>query len=1647
MASDFAFTAATDTANIQAGGTSFFEDAGNLVTKGVGGAVVSGLASIYNTGVDFSNKFFGTDKERADTAEILNNVDRDWGTYYEDHKDVIDTAGFFAGSLIPGTIAVKGLKLAQAGVMGGSFKNVLGFASTREAITLNAALTELETAGGTVFQRISQNKLASMAWGTADNILQVAAFETATALTMKASPMLDKEDWGTIFWDVTKTSLGGGVLGGGLQALMTNKLVKDAGKLVDSKMRMADVLKDVGQVDLSFGDRAFAIADAAISVPKEGVDAIIKLNHGRADLKQSLDVSELLDRTKRESVRRALVKLEGEITNTVKTDPTVGAPLARAMLGIVKEGLETGAPPEAMKAKLGDYLFNLHSVEGIGNKGLDLNGEIRWLNTKASVLDKEAKLFPAEKIEGGIPYRIVGDENQARQAVLGKEVLNPQDAWKLGYDSVLDPVSGRLQISPTSAIYQKVGDAEAELSSMFLNVHTGQTSFNAVPTIADVQTLKAPLTVDGKLRGVTLQGVQAGDKTYKFSFEKYSRPVDSVEATARHLWADNLPKVFGKVDSEDIAVLEVLAKHPERAAPDLQIVDRATGASKNFADIHDPKTYVFTQKKATLEREFGMLADKTDIRELAYRVNSSPEWVDLAVGTRLDDKALYQHMGWQQDAARYGARENLIMRYNTKGMQDAANSPQGIVAYEQRVKEATERAKIGSKTVLGEDHGLLIDVRESLAGTADSLNVGASTFGASNAGYADRLRSWGQYTGQIVSNVVNKRVSAVLSTLQAPAARVQASPKAAAELAATMTKARLSTDSWAIYTDGFSGNKMLVDLKSYDAWKNKGQPPLFEKRIELTKEAGDFLQAHHDAYATRLDQERVLASSVGKELRHNPDKLYMPPVDTQRLPFFAFVRQADGTMFGSDEVAMITARSSAELDRLAGEVLKNPQLQVIYKKDTEIYHKAKADYDFSRTMNNPVIEPTLRKQGLLGDYLPNMTPEAVIEDFVQYHQRAETKLVRDAVSANYAQSIAELKDLSERYTASQTSKFEGLSKLLQRNVQDPFGDAIKLAMNISKRGEFTLWHQANEFVDALGTKAFRGIEKAALEARGGKIGWEEANATMERFGLGTPYKDAEAFAVAQTASDRNLIKTTLQKANMLLSTGMLRLDFANSLLNIISTPILLGTEVSALRNSIKNDPELFASFNSLLSQKVPGSEVSIPSATRLIFNAVGNAFGDQGKALMTRYREIGAVKGQAAIFHEMMNDLSLTPKLVPSEFAKKVDSWVEKGATLTFSNHAEDYTRFVSANVMHQITQPLVDAAKMTPQEQNAFISIFVNRVQGNYVASQRPILFQGTLGSAIGLFQTYQFNMFQQLFRHIENKDMKTIAVMGAMQGTLFGANGLPLFEAINTHLVGGASINEGHNDAYSYAVKAVGKEYGDWLMYGTASAFPLWSEKAPALWTRGDLNPRSAFIVPTSPMDVPAVSASIKVVGNVLNMAKQMGNGADATDALLFGLEHNGINRPLTGLAQVMKGNATSTKGDLISASQDWDGIATAARLIGAKPMDESLAISTMYRSRAYAAMDKERVDAIGSVIKDKLRNNQQLSSEDWVDMQGRYAAAGGRIEGFAQAVQRWDRVANTSLANEVMRHSQTPAGKRMIEVLGGTPLEDYRNTPPNE
>lgn len=1644
---------ATDTTRMQAGGRSMFDRIGDALTAGTAGAVVSGLGSIYNTGVYASNALFDTRLKELETGAVLANVNKDWARYYAENKGVIDVVGFIGGSFIPGGLAVKGLKLAQAGAAGGAFKTVLGYTVRNQEKFLAKGLAQIGESGADVFATINKNKLASMAFGAVDNVLQTAVFETAAAVTMSQSSVLAGEDWQDIAFDIAKSSLVGGVIGGGVEALWTNKIFRDAGKAVDSKARLYDTVVAADRLNMGFGDKAFAILDAALELPAEvlAADRVLKFTYrlNGKDSAAMIDTGALMDSKLAKAVSTAELKFQQKITEVVASDTSVGQPLAAAILDIFKSGKAAGKANDEIREDVGAYLFNLHSVQSLGESSVDFTKDVFYLVPGASLQGAKApeaaalfsRVRPSSEARG---YRVVGDEINAKWGILGSGEVpgTVKDAFDKGFDVVFSGTAGKVHVNPRSSIYKSISDNRDDFTRVTFNVHTKQTSDTPVVTIADIAEKGIPTA--------TISGVQSGKYTFQFTAGAFEPTLDSIQNTARHLWASkqtNLGNVT--IDAADFSLLDRIAELGADkflgAKINIRQADGTLVPLEDLASKYQQWLVSAKTKKAADLLEAGK--GELDTRQVAYALNVEQQWVDNAVAFEFRADKL-DIAGKTRQLESYTGRDNVVMVYKKPPIADGETPDfaTGYLGYNNRKYLAVEQAQSAAAAVLGKHNDKFMELKEADKLQFDGTGVGPTAAGFSNAEYTDLARRWAQDTGRAVHLTQQEFRNAALDPLLSHFNRIVVENDK--ELGVVLNRVRLSDQHLALHEG------RLVDLSSLEAWEKlvkkvsegKARPQDLEGfSFKVSHEVGEktyaFLQDYQKGHVRWLDAQRQLGAAQGKTIQWNDKALYLPPINTKQFPFFAFVKAQEGRVFSGSETAMITAKTPEELQRLVRQVeTEHPDLQVFYKKDTEEYFKAKGDYEFQSGLNAPSLDPLLRKAGKLGDFIPTLDAKSVVEDFVTFIGRREDNLVRSTVDVKYGQTFQELRWLSDQHTKVATSKFGFFGKQEIKKIADPFGDYRRLALNISKRGEYRLWSDMNEFVDALGTRAYDAMGEAFKQAREGKQDWLEANKLLERYGMGGVFTSQENYLAAQVGQDRSLVKLAVAKGNVLMANVALRLDAANAMINTISSPVMMGMEVSAIRNSLKKDPQAAALFDQGMTIAGPDG-LKIPSTVKLIHNAVNNFFGKDKKELIRRFTDdIGSIRNDVSQFHDMLSDVAMVPNMAPKKWVENVDKWVEKGATFTGNNWAEQFTRFVASDVMRQITQPVVDAGRMSIKEQNSFIAIFVNRAQGNYISSQRPIMFQGVLGSAISLFQTYQFNLFQNVFRHIENRDAKTIAVGAALQSSLFGMNGLPMFDAINTHIIGNAAMNEGHRDVYS-RVAEMDKDIGDFAMYGALSAFPAFSDKAPALYTRGDLNPRHITIIPTSLADVPVVEGFTRVAKAAVGIGNQVANGAGLDSALLHGLEHNGISRPLAGLAQVVQGRSTTSQGSLNSANADWMSIASATRLLGAKPVDESIALNHKFRMVAYTAADRDRIEKLGTVIKQKIAEGT-LSEEDVHDFAARYAAVGGRIQGFGAAMQRWTKQATESEVNTIMKAMGTARGQRMAEVMGGDPLPDLAN-----
>lgn len=1705
-----ALVSAADTQNLQAGGTGFLSELGSALTYGAGAAVISGLGSIYNTAAAGINAVGGS-VEEMDTFKKLSEIDTDWAKYYSENQSAIDIVGFVGTSIIPGSLAVKGLNAIRAGNAGNSFGRALGFAKTKQAEALDAALAELAVEGGTVFTRINRNKLAAMGWGFADQTITAAAFEIGVAATMKQSPILADDSW----WDIGKSALVGaafgGVIGGGIDSIILNRGFKDAVKAVDLKQRDYNYLANYEKFNLSQGDKSYGVVDSLLRLPEsvpqmEGFLRTPSLLTERG-AKSFFDVSGLLSNTLKSTEKTAVQDFEKAIREIAKTDDGAAASLAGLVLSRF-ETLKSGNVDAAIiREQLGDILFELKAVRPATDNILRPSTDL-WYFAKTiapevrdniKTVDDWKKAFtsnvPYETNAYGKPYVFTGTiDDQTRvfneAALIGRPAdqggyPNLAAAWKDGKHVAFLP-DRSVRVNDSSPLWKRIDDPIYS-SERYLNTRTGAVTENAVLTAAD----RAPTGVEFA-KGIKADGVYLTTKTgllseSKFlSMKDFNPKGDTEYFTARHAWAAKLEdrQIPDVIDSTDFSLLDRL-----RTVKDSKIGERVEiFAGENSLGMLDDLSLPDLIKSAKLSEAQRLFAEafeagKTlDVRAVAYQLNVDAQWLEEAVASRfreslagtlaVGNKTVDMSKGLSRNLDEYLQRETVLADYATprqfadldivktaKTWRDqrlavldqvarvGGQFVTGEIAWGYRVGAAIQATKTASTAVLGSERAAqLIDLAQDAAKLADSVGVGSSFFGSANANYGELLKQWSQQTGRVLHNWNNEDLAKLVNDFSTVSVRLRADTGAAAELG-IVTNILRGTD--AKYVWNPENPKQLVDREiakfmatpqKYqaaiaDAVEN-GARPVIDIESDLTVE---FLKTHSTLNSERVGKRKVLVNARGLTSNFDDAVVYAPPVDTGYFQHFAFVRPVAGKAFGTSEVAMIFGRNAEELStRMA--LVDRQNFDVITKNDTERFFKAKGDYDFNLTINEPRINSELKKSGALNNFFPEVRSENLIEDYIRWHQNQVTRLNRDSVETYYAQQIAELNKLGESYIDVATSKFAGTLKASKTEVVNPYNDYVKTALDISKRSEYTFFHQANEFVDALGTRAYQVMQSAFGDASKGIIDWQAANAIAEKHGIKGMYSSAEDMFTSNVPRDRNLVKEYVSKANMLLANFVLRFDFANTILNVVSTPLTMSTELASIRSLVKNDSALAGKLAELTAVKVPGSDMAVPSNSRLIFNAVRNFFGEGKQELITRYKANGDIKDTLSQYHSMMDDLAMRADF--KLFKEKTDKAFEKVADLTGNNWAEQFTRFVSADVMRQLSDPLVEAGKLSLKEQNAYISTFVNRVQGNYISSQRPIVFQGVLGSAIGLFQTYSFNLLQQLLRHVENKDKRAVATLFGMQAGLFGLNGTPMFEAVNTHIIGNAAINDGHYDAYSIAPAFLGKEMGDWLLYGTASAFPAFGDKWPALYTRGDINPRHVTILPMNPVDVPAIDASIRVVKNVADVGSKLVGGADISTTLLQGLEHNGINRPLAGFAQVLSGQSTTSRGGLISASNDFSLVTSAARIAGSRPMDESIALNGLYRLKAYQAADRERTEILGERVKSYLYKNEFPPDDVMDQFMKDYAATGKRVENFNASMQHWARDANSSVVEKMRSKMQSSYGQRLSEIMGGEPLDDYRN-----
>lgn len=992
-----------------------------------------------------------------------------------------------------------------------------------------------------------------------------------------------------------------------------------------------------------------------------------------------------------------------------------------------------------------------------------------------------------------------------------------------------------------------------------------------------------------------------------------------------------------------------------------------------------------------------------------------------------------------------------------------------VVKQQQRLNQTT--AQNATASVIGADlFAQLPKPTERSTSQATRFGPGTTAIKSANDAYGSQGSIF-QQIGRMTHNIIKSFTDESTSTLNSALYELKTNQAAATEWAALMTKLRGTPETY--YWDSANQALALRRIITNEERAAQGlkpqlakvEDPNAEESIAINEPAvGRMFDAHVQRNSSRVSDKNMLVAANGVQSKLDPRAVYAPPVNPKKYPYFAFV--VDPTVNELGHVHMIYGRSEQELDQLISDVrsktnfdvtAKNTELKTLTKGEVERFHKSMGDFSRDDTLSENYIRSELTRKGVSSNFIPATDPTKVADELLQWHLERDRDLARYAVSTNYSKEFAELKTQGESYTNLATSRVgnSSMSKWAENQVSNPYADYVKTALDITNLNEMPRWTAVNNYLDSSISRIWDTVSSMWKGSKS-SADLEAINKEFERVGIKTAYYDAATYAHANHVASEGAFTKFISRANGVMATLLLRMDPLNAFNNTVGSTILTGSELSnVLRNIKAGNTAAVGELAKLANITVPGTGESILSPSKLYASSIARFFSNP-EARQWAFNN-GFTTRHVMEVDSILKDAAMTGKETDIELMGKADQLYQKfmkfgdiAEKVTGNKLAEQFNRFVSADIMRQITDVAVNAGAMSKENALAYVNTFVNRTQGNYLASQRPLMFQGPVGNAIGLFQTYQFNMAQQLLRHVAEGDVKDAALAMGLQTAVYGMNGLPGFQQINAHIVGTASGNTNHRDLYDATYGTAGKSAADWLMYGTASNLLglLHPDLKMNLYTRGDINPRQPTIIPTQLDQVPIVGGFAKLFTSIKASMGEVANGGNGWQAFLGAIEHSGINRPLAGLAQTLEalGNpkmqsySTSTKGNVI-VSNDLMSLTNLTRIAGGKPLDEAIAVDAGYRLDAYKSMDTAKREQLGEAIKTTVLGGNQPTTDQVNDFAAKYARYGGKQEGFNSFFINTMKHANQSQVNAISENLRSPYAQSMQRILGGYELKDFQ------
>jgi hypothetical protein len=648
------------------------------------------------------------------------------------------------------------------------------------------------------------------------------------------------------------------------------------------------------------------------------------------------------------------------------------------------------------------------------------------------------------------------------------------------------------------------------------------------------------------------------------------------------------------------------------------------------------------------------------------------------------------------------------------------------------------------------------------------------------------------------------------------------------------------------------------------------------------------------------------------------------------------------------------------------------------------------------------------------------TDTSVFRDLLQGFQDHINRGVEDIVEIQLNQSMNMMKNLSDASQGVYSEATKGvLGKLKDRPVD--LGNTLRnVLLGRPQLSEHKAWgelQQRGQVFTDMALKTVTEIFQPLLTPVVGKISgtqtrsaeeWTKVVKDMEAKGIVNPFENLDKeFGLARylregTGGDLALTPRAIALGNGVAATLLLRVfELAQPLVNALSLPILTSGAIN---------------------RKLAGSFMGATLDESAKFSTAAAMY--DGIRLMNHPAE-GAKWSKLAEAKDYFSiELRNVTELM--EHQRSLDSGVltaaEKGLESSLvrmlskpSDISEAFVRkssfFTGVSLAKRAYPGLSDTGVMT------FARNFMDEAIGNYTAAQRPAMFQGTFGMAMGLFQTYMLTLAQQMYRQVEHRDWKSLGKMLLTQTTIFGSQSLPGFHQVSAAI--GENFSDQHIDLQTGTFRAVSDPVASMLLYGLPSSF------GPGVATRGDIQPRLPN--PIQGMDSVALYNLTKQAYTGMERVAMAAYNADesAGKAMLEAISLQSISRPLARLSELASGQSITSRGDVVaSGTEIYNTQGIISRIMATRPIQEIKAREVLHLNTVYGAADSDRRKAVTARLKSHIRNGDMEG--DVLDKLADNYLRSGTMTGWRSAVN-----------DAVKQAGQDGNATTMAKLKPGTPL----------